>query len=76
MTRHRTATRFILCIDAGDCDDLQKGKVYRVISDVNARRDGFVRVVDESGEDYLYPQAHFVAIDIPPEAASALTSVS
>ena len=76
MTKHRISTRFILCIDAEDCDDFQKGKVYRIMPDAKARREGFVRVVDESGEDYLYPEAHFVAIDIPPEAVSALTSAS
>ncbi len=76
MTKHPLSTRFILCIDDGDCDDLQKGKVYRVMSDVKARREGFVRVVDESGEDYLYPDAHFVAIEIPPEAVEALLAAS
>jgi hypothetical protein len=66
--------RFILCIDEADCDDLQKGKVYRVLADAKAGREGLVRVIDESGEDYLYPEERFVAIEIPPKALEALAT--
>jgi hypothetical protein len=37
---------------------------------------GVLRAIDESGEDYLYPESHFVAIDIPPEAREALSAAS
>ena len=76
MTKHRTPRRFILCIDDTGCEDLEKGKVYRVLPDSKAKRAGFVRVVDESAGDYLYPESHFVAIDIPPAACEALTAAS
>lgn len=76
MAKRRTPTRFILCINDTDSDDLEKGKVYPVVPDTKAKRDGFVRVVDESGEDYLYPESQFVAIDIPPEAREALSAAS
>ncbi len=41
------------------------GKVYRVVPDARAAKDEFVRIVDESGEDYLYHQSHFVFVDFP-----------
>lgn len=60
MTRVRTQTKYVLCIENRDCDDLEKGKVYPLLPDAKAKRDGYVRVIDESGEDYLYPESHFV----------------
>lgn len=44
------------------------------LSDVRAAEDGYVRVIDESGEDYLYPADFFVAVDRPREAERALAS--
>ena len=42
-----------------------RGKVYRILPDPRAAKDDFVRVVDESGEDYLYHKSHFVFVDFP-----------
>lgn len=72
MTKAKTKAAFVLCIENRDCDDLDKGKVYPRLSDAKAGRDGFVRIVDESGEDYLYPESYFVPIEIPAEAREAL----
>ena len=47
-------------------------KLYEQIPDARAGEDGYVRVVDESGEDYLYPADYFVAVDLPREAERAL----
>jgi len=47
-------------------------KIYRVLPDEDAARDGDIRVVDESGEDYLYPAKDFVAIEVPDEVRGAL----
>ena len=63
---------FILCIENKDCDDLEKGKVYRQITDHAAAEDGYVRIVDESGEDYLYPKSYFVEIQLPERAQKVL----
>ena len=60
MPNARSKARFALCVENKDCDDLEKGKLYRIIPDALARRDAFLRVVDESGEGYLYPESHFV----------------
>jgi hypothetical protein len=56
------------------CDDLEKRKVYRVIPDGKAEEDGYVRVVDESGEDYLYPATYFVCVQLPQEAQQAIVA--
>ncbi|TAJ93923.1 MAG: hypothetical protein EPO31_07015 [Gammaproteobacteria bacterium] len=76
MTRIRTQTKYVLCIENRNCDDLEKGKVYPLLPDAKAKRDGYVRVIDESGEDYLYPESHFVVLDLPAEARAALRAAS
>jgi hypothetical protein len=58
---------FALCIDNTDYQaSLIPGKVYRILPDARAARDDLVRVVDESGEDYLYHKSYFVFVDFPP----------
>ncbi len=57
--------QFVLCIENKDCDDLEKRKVYQVIPDESASLDGYLRVIDESGEDYLYPESFFVFVQLP-----------
>jgi len=66
------ATRFVICLDDRGCEDLQKGKVYVVIDDHAATRDNHLRVVDDSGEDYLYPESHFSFVTLPREVRDAL----
>jgi hypothetical protein len=58
---------FVLCIDNSDYQaSLILGKVYRILPDPRAAKDDLVRIVDESGEDYLYHRSHFVFVDFPP----------
>jgi hypothetical protein len=64
--------QFVLCIENKDCDDLEIRKVYQKISDEEAETEGYIRVIDESGEDYLYPRSYFVHIHLPQEAQEAL----
>jgi hypothetical protein len=64
--------RFALCVENRDCDDLEKRKIYQMISDEAASREGYFRVIDESGEDYLYPQSYFILVQLPREAQEAL----
>jgi len=62
----RLTKHFALCIDNADYEaSLIPGKVYRILSDPRAAKDDFVRIVDESGEDYLYHKSHFVFVDFP-----------
>jgi hypothetical protein len=64
--------RYALCLENKDCDDLEKRKIYQVLSDKNAEKEGYLRVIDESGEDYLYPASYFIFIQLPREAQKAL----
>ena len=66
--------KFALCIRVDECDDLELRKVYQVISDKRAEKDGFLRIVDESGEDYLYPVTYFVLVSLPVKAQQALAT--
>jgi hypothetical protein len=45
--------------------------VYQVIPDVDAEKEEYLRIIDESGEDYLYPAQYFLAIELPSEAVKA-----
>jgi len=72
MTAQRTVKQFALCVNNDDCEDLEKRKVYQIIPDEEAAREGYIRVLDESGEDYLYPESYFVRIQLPQEAENAL----
>ncbi|RMH03925.1 MAG: hypothetical protein D6704_11970 [Nitrospirae bacterium] len=69
-------TKFALCIETKDCDDLEKGKVYQILHDEAAEQEGYLRIVDESGEDYLYPESYFVPIELPQKAQEALSARS
>lgn len=58
--------QFVLCIDNADYEvSLILGKVYPILPDAKAAKDDFIRIVDESGEDYLYHKSHFVFVDFP-----------
>ena len=62
----RTPTQFALCLDnAGNEASLIVGKVYRALRDPRAAKDHLIRVVDESGEDYLFTRAQFAFVDFP-----------
>lgn len=64
--------RFAFCIkNDGYQASLEPRKIYRVITDSKAESKGMLRVVDESGEDYLFPSDYFVPIAVPSEASVA-----
>jgi hypothetical protein len=74
MAKARRKKRFLLCIRNKGCEDLQLRKLYESLPDRRSAEEGFVRVVDESGEDYLYPATHFVTVELPREAERALAA--
>ena len=74
MRRKSADRKFVLCVKNDDCDDLEKRKVYRMIPDEQAEKDGYLRVIDESGEDYLYPASYFVRIQLPQEVEQAIVA--
>jgi hypothetical protein len=81
MNRHvkrcrKPQPRFVLCIQNKDCEDLEVRKSYRVLPDRVASQDDLLRIIDESGEDYLYPAAYFLAIELPSDVEKALLLAS
>ena len=77
MTKKKKTPQFMLCVRNDDYPaSLEVRKIYRLIQDEAAAARQFVRVVDESGEDYLYPASYFVAIELPKAAVSALGKAS
>ena len=62
----RSGRRFVVCVkNRGYRASLELRKVYRVVPDDEAAREGDLRIVDESGEDYLYPAKRFVPVEAP-----------
>lgn len=64
--------RYVVCVDSGGNDDLQARRIYQLLQDVSAARSDFVRVIDDSGEDYLYPAELFVSFRPTATLRSAL----
>ncbi len=72
-TKRVQKSRFAVCVDNADYPaSLELHKVYRVLPDDEAAQDGDLRVIDESGEDYLYPAGYFVLVSLPDEKARTL----
>lgn len=68
---------FAVCIDNSEYPaSLELHKIYRVLLDDEAAGDGDLRVIDESGEDYLYPAAYFVLLEVPVQVERALLRAS
>jgi len=76
MAKESKKLSFALCIENKECEDLEKRKIYRVLPDDEAAKEGYLRIVDESGEDYLYPESYFILVELPREAQDALQVVS
>ena len=74
-TNGRERSEYVVCIDNSDyAASLERHKIYHVIDDAAARAAGDTRVIDESGEDYLYPSERFIAINLPAEVEQALAA--
>jgi hypothetical protein len=76
MGRKKSEPRFVVCVRNEDCEDLEARKIYRVLPDEAAAADGLLRVVDESGEDYLYPSEYFMVIELTRDLEKALLSAA
>ena len=72
MPPSETSPQYLLCVkNEAYPTSLERRKVYQALPDPVAASRGFVRVIDESGEDYLYPSHYFVAVELPQAAAVA-----
>lgn len=72
MRVQQSTSSFALCVEDGGMEDLEARKLYQVLPDREAAREGYVRVVDESGEDYVYPADLFVRVRLPAAVARRL----
>ena len=69
--------QFAVCVKNEDYPaSLEVRKIYEVLPDVKAAKHGLIRILDESGEDYLYPQDFFVQIEIPEAAETVFQKAS
>jgi len=69
----RTEPQFVVCVkNKGYAASLELRKLYQVVADEAAAKLHQVRVIDESGEDYLYPEEYFVAVRFPQSAEKAV----
>ena len=69
-------TQFALYIENSDCEDLEKRKLYQILPDEAATQEGYMRVIDESGEDYLYPESYFILVKLPRRAEEVLIAAN
>jgi len=76
MIEATTESRFAVCVRDEGCEGLELRKVYQVLRDKRAEGEGYIRVVDESGEDYLYPESYFVFVRLPRRAQDAVAATS
>jgi hypothetical protein len=62
----KTKSRFAICINNREYPaSLELHKLYRILPDKEAQADGDLRIIDESGEDYLFPADYFILVDLP-----------
>ena len=67
--------KYVICVKNQGADDLQLGKIYEVLPDEFAPADETIRIVDDSGEDYLYPADYFVSVNLPRTVEKAVFAV-
>ena len=73
MVKQTIQCLFAVCIDNGGYpESLEVRKVYVVLPDEGAAANNYIRVIDETDEDYLYPAKYFVIIDVPEQAAEVM----
>lgn len=75
--RKKAGRRYVVCIgNRGNEASLELNKLYVVLPDRQAEADHLLRVIDEDGEDYLYPAAWFVAVEVPKAVQASLRKAS
>jgi hypothetical protein len=74
--RQNSTPQFAICIQTDDVDLLTPRMIYQVLPDESAAKSEYIRVIDNEGEDYLYPADYFIFIDLPREVERALLRAS
>jgi hypothetical protein len=75
-TRVKPKRQFAICIRAEDSDLLTLRRIYEILPDESAAKAQYLRVIDDEGEDYLYPASYFVLVEFPPAVEQALLQAS
>lgn len=75
-TRLKRKRQFAICIRTDDPDLLTPRRIYEVLPDESGAKSQYIRVIDNEGEDYLYPGGYFVFVDFPPAVEQALLEAS
>ena len=69
--------RYVVCVENGDyAGTLELKKLYEIIDDPSAETRNYVRIIDESGEDYLYPKSWFLPVQLAPNVEEALAQLA
>jgi hypothetical protein len=76
MSKPASQRKFVICIRPGDSEDLDVRKVYEALPDSKASKEGYLRIVDESGEDYLYPAEYFAPVKLPAATMREFASIT
>jgi Ca2+-binding EF-hand superfamily protein len=77
MKHTNSKTQFVICVNnQGYLASLELRKVYRVLPDDKAAKHRLIRIIDESGEDYLFPADFFIAIDLPEAVEKAVSAAA
>jgi hypothetical protein len=74
--RKDSSQQFAICIQSDDADLLTPRMIYQVLVDESAAKSNYIRVIDNEGEDYLYPAEYFIFVDFPQEIERALLRAS
>jgi len=72
MRANSRSIDFAVCLAAGPEEDMQIGKVYRILPDAKAAEVGCLRVIDNSGGDYLYASKRFLVLELPDKSRTQL----
>jgi hypothetical protein len=76
MVKHqKQEPRFAICIKTDDPDLLTPRMIYEGVPDEKAAKSNYIRVIDNEGEDYLYPVSYFVFVDLPAAVGQALLRI-
>jgi hypothetical protein len=70
------APKFAICIKTDDADLLTPRRIYQILPDESAAASQYIRVIDNEGEDYLYPAGYFIFMEFPREVEQALLQAS
>ena len=74
--RKDSVPKFAICIQSDEADLLTPRMIYQILPDESAAKSNYIRVIDNEGEDYLYPADYFIFVDFPREIERALLRTS